>query len=63
MFNAQSEMTQLMGLSWPQQVGRNLEAVRLRRSQEQLRREAREISMALVRGWREGERELYGGRA
>ena len=57
-FAAQSELTQRMGLSWPQQIERNLEAMRLRFRREQERKEAREIGMALARGWREQEREL-----
>ena len=57
-FAAQSELTARMGVDWAEQCARNIEAVRLRRRQERERREAHEIGMALVHGWREGEREL-----
>ena len=59
-FEAQSAMTELMGvgLAWPQQVERNLEAMRRRLKREREQQEAREIGMALVRGWREQEQEL-----
>ena len=57
-FDAQSKMAELMGPTFDEQVERNLQAVRERLVAEQHRREAREIGMALIRGYRAADREL-----
>ena len=50
-FTAQSELTARMGVGWPQQIERNLEAVRRRMRCECERREARELGKAFAEGW------------
>jgi hypothetical protein len=50
-FAAQSELTARMGVGWPQQIERNLEAMRRRMLCERERREARELGKAFAEGW------------
>ena len=50
-FAAQSDLTAQMGIGWPQQIKRNLEATRMRLRRERERREAHELGMAFAEGW------------
>ena len=50
-FAAQSDLTAQMGVGWPRQVERNLEAARIRLRRERERREAHELGMAFAEGW------------
>ena len=50
-FAAQSDLTAQMGIGWPQQIKRNLEATRMRLRRERERREAHELGRAFAEGW------------